>query len=85
MALTRAHLDTAPKRPDAPARSAGFQTCRIADFQVGKVLGITQFEGLETRDTADLSVSASLRRDRAGAKGEGGEVCATGRCQDAPH
>jgi hypothetical protein len=37
-----------------------------------------QSAGLETRDTADLSVSASLRRDRAGAKGEGGEVCATG-------
>jgi GTP cyclohydrolase FolE2 len=30
---------------------------------------------LETRDTADLSVSASLRRDRVEA--EGGEVCAT--------
>src|SRR5512142_1760560 len=33
--------------------------------------------GLETRDTADLSASASLRRDRAEAAGEGGEVCAT--------
>jgi hypothetical protein len=38
---------------------------------------VTQAAGWETRDTADLSVSASLRRDRAGAKGEGGEVCAT--------
>jgi hypothetical protein len=40
--------------------SAGFQTCRIADFQVGKVLGITQFAGLETRDTADLEVCATV-------------------------
>ena len=58
--------------------SAGFQTCCIADFQVGRTPAVVQSAGLETRDTADLSVSASLRRDRAGAKGEGGEVCATG-------
>jgi hypothetical protein len=46
----RAHLDTTPNRPAVPARSAGFQTCRIADFQVGKALRITRFAGLETRD-----------------------------------
>jgi hypothetical protein len=54
-----AHLDTAPNQTDAPARSAGFQTCRIADFQVGKALGITPFAGLETHDTADLEVCAT--------------------------
>jgi hypothetical protein len=48
-----------PNRPDAPARSAGFQTCCIADFPVGKALEITQFAGLETRDTADLEVCAT--------------------------
>ena len=60
-----------------PASSAGFQTCCIADFQVGRVLENALPAGLETRDTADLSVSASLRRDRAEAGGEGGEVGAT--------
>jgi carbon-monoxide dehydrogenase small subunit len=38
---------------------------------------VERLVGLETRDTADLSVSASLRRDRAEAGGEGGEICAT--------
>ena len=46
-------------RRDVPARSAGFQTCRIADFQVGKTLKSTPFAGLETRDTADLEVCAT--------------------------
>ena len=50
---------TLPPIDQTPARSAGFQTCRIADFQVGKALGITQFAGLETRDTADLEVCAT--------------------------
>jgi len=45
----------------AAVRSAGFQTCRMADFQVGKALGITPFAGLETRDTADLEV-CTIRR-----------------------
>jgi hypothetical protein len=48
-----------PMQPDMQARSAGFQTCCIADFQVGKTLEITQFAGLETRDTADLEVCAT--------------------------
>jgi hypothetical protein len=55
----RAHLDIAINRPAAPARGAGFQTCRIADFQVGKALEITRFAGFETRDTADLEVCAT--------------------------
>jgi hypothetical protein len=54
------HLDIAPNRSDAPIRSAGFPTCRIADFQVGKALGIPWFAGLETRDTADLEVRATM-------------------------
>jgi len=54
------HLDTAPNLPDAPTRSAGFPTCRIADFQVGKALEITWLAGLETRDTADLEVRATV-------------------------
>jgi hypothetical protein len=48
-----------PMHPDTQARSAGFQTCCIADFQVGKTLKITRFAGLETRDTADLEVCAT--------------------------
>jgi hypothetical protein len=39
-------------------RSAGFQTCRIADFQVGS--SALWPAGLETRDTADLEVCATL-------------------------
>jgi hypothetical protein len=34
--------------------SAGFQTCRIADFQIGEVS--RSAAGLETCDTADLEV-----------------------------
>ena len=41
-------------------RSAGFQTCCIADFQVGGVLVVVRPAGLETRDTADLEVCATL-------------------------
>jgi hypothetical protein len=41
-------------------RSAGFQTCCVADFQVGKAHNIQQHAGLETRDTADLEVCATL-------------------------
>jgi hypothetical protein len=37
-----------------PLRSAGFPTCRIADFQVGKLAQL--LAGWETRDTADLEV-----------------------------
>jgi hypothetical protein len=43
-----------------PGRSAGFQTCCIADFQVGKVLENARPAGLETRDTADLEVCATV-------------------------
>ena len=39
--------------------SAGFQTCCIADFQVGGTPAIVQSAGLETRDTADLEVCAT--------------------------
>src|SRR5208283_3486341 len=41
------------------ACSAGFQTCCVADFQVGVALEIAQIAGLETRDTADLEVCAT--------------------------
>jgi hypothetical protein len=37
--------------------SAGFQTCCIADFQVGRTRDAAA--GLETRDTADLEVCAT--------------------------
>src|ERR1039458_4694804 len=47
-------------RRDVPARSAGFQTCCIADFQVGRVLENARPAGLETRDTADLEVCATV-------------------------
>jgi hypothetical protein len=39
--------------------SAGFQTCCIADFQVGRTPAVVQSAGLETRDTADLEVCAT--------------------------
>ena len=39
--------------------SAGFQTCCIADFQVGRALAVVQAAGWETRDTADLEVGAT--------------------------
>ena len=41
-------------------RSAGFQTCCIADFQVG--YAALRPAGLETRGTADLEVCATLNR-----------------------
>jgi len=39
--------------------NAGFQTCRIADFQVGSVAW--RLAGLETRATADLEVCATVK------------------------
>ena len=44
-------------------RSAGFQTCRAADFQVGSPA--LPPAGLETRETADLEVCATLTRYNA--------------------
>src|SRR5213078_1354742 len=48
--------------------SAGFQTCRIADFQIGNApklqrhLNYSRFADLEIRDTADLEVGATQGR-----------------------
>src|SRR6266568_1208914 len=39
--------------------SAGFQTCCIADFQVGWAGKLPRLAGLETRDTADLEICAT--------------------------
>jgi DNA polymerase III alpha subunit len=44
---------------DASSRSAGFQTCCIADFQIGRPSANLQPAGLETCDTADLEVCAT--------------------------
>src|SRR5687768_15244023 len=41
-------------------RSGGFQTCCIADFQVGRSCEYRRVAGLETCDTADLEVCATL-------------------------
>ena len=41
-------------------RSAGFQTCCIADFQVGNTVEFGWPADLEIRDTADLEVCATL-------------------------
>ena len=41
-------------------RSAGFQTCCFADFQVGWARTVVRPAGLETRDTADLEVCGTL-------------------------
>jgi uncharacterized membrane protein YidH (DUF202 family) len=54
-------------------RSAGFQTCRIADFQVGSAA--LRPAGLETRGTADLEVCATLNRyGRANSDLRGGRL-----------
>jgi hypothetical protein len=47
-------------------RSAGFQTCCIADFQIGKRFDVVRSAGLETGDTADLEVRATLKHIRLG-------------------
>ena len=50
-----------PMSADLPrARSSGFQTCRVADFQVGSAA--VRSTRLETRHTADLKVCATLNR-----------------------
>jgi hypothetical protein len=50
-------------------RSAGFQTCRAADFQVG--FPALRPAGLETCGTADLEVCATLKKYSAAVpKGE---------------
>jgi len=41
-------------------RSAGFQTCCIADFQIGGAWNVGQRADLEIRDTAGLEVCATL-------------------------
>jgi hypothetical protein len=46
---------------DGFVRSAGFQTCCVADFQIGGLCDDMRFAGLETRDTADLEVCATTR------------------------
>jgi len=40
--------------------SASFQTCCIADFLIGEAWADARAAGLETRDTADLEVGATL-------------------------
>jgi hypothetical protein len=42
-----------------PARSAAFQSCRVADFQIGESCILPVAAGLEARDTADLEVCAT--------------------------
>ncbi len=45
--------------------SVGFQTCCIADFQIGRALKKWERPaGLETRDTADLEVNACQAKAR---------------------
>ena len=56
MARMRAQPDTASSRAGTGAGSAGFQTCCIADFQVGGAGAFVRLAGWETRDTADLEV-----------------------------
>jgi hypothetical protein len=41
--------------------SAGFQTCRAADFQIGAPCEVIAGTGLEARDTADLEVCATAK------------------------
>jgi len=53
--------------------SAGFQTCRVADFQIGRPSAFTRPAGLETCDTADLEVCATARGARP-RRGESGSL-----------
>jgi hypothetical protein len=46
-------------RWNSPSRSAGFQTCCVADFQIGGTAFAGLPAGLEARDTADLAVCAT--------------------------
>ena len=48
------------KEADDGKRSAGFQTCGIADFQVGRACEFGQRAGLKTRDTAGLEARATI-------------------------
>src|SRR5664280_2256457 len=56
--------------PHEPLGSAGFQTCRIADFQVGSTQDVAPAAGLEIRDTADLEVCATCHRWFRGSRRE---------------
>jgi len=58
------HGFTVRERP--LVRSAGFPTCCIADFLIGKLSDVAGSAGLETRDTAELEVCATAD-DGAGA------------------
>jgi hypothetical protein len=49
-----------PRNAPEDFRGAGFQTCGIADFQVGGAWTGSWLAGLETRDTADLEVCATV-------------------------
>ncbi len=51
----------------ADSRSAGFQTCRVADFQIGSTAFAVRAAGWEARATADLEVCAT------GSDGVGGQ------------
>jgi predicted metal-dependent hydrolase len=53
------HSNLGIDRRAGGTRSAGFQTCCIADFQIGRSCDVVRPPGLETRDTADLEVCAS--------------------------
>jgi hypothetical protein len=44
---------------NSPSSSAGFQTCCVADFQIGGTAFAGRPAGLEARDSADLEVCAT--------------------------
>jgi hypothetical protein len=46
----------------AQKRSAGFQTCCIADFQIGSACDVVRRAGLETGDTAGSEACATMLR-----------------------
>jgi tetratricopeptide (TPR) repeat protein len=56
----RANLDPTANAPTKGGGGAGFPTCCIADFQVGRPCEIETSAGWETRDTADLEVCATV-------------------------
>ena len=53
-------LDSHHRLEPCEYRSAGFQTCCVADFQVGSAVEFGRPADLEIRDTADLEVCATL-------------------------
>lgn len=63
VALARLNVFTA-RSSQHTTLSVGFQSCWIADFQIGRWREFARRAGLETRDTADSEVCATSSASR---------------------